>query len=100
MPDISSKGDLKWEYTRDEENNKGIKVKNKLDVIAISNTLIKQCKTIATRIGDPSGLSEAITDHKLLNARLKTKKFQESKPHRLRMAAATNKAASGIRKAR
>ena len=115
--DISSKGNLKWEYTRDEENNKGIKVKNKLDVMAILNNLIKQCNARVTHIGDPTGLSDAITDHKLLIARLKannlikaksyealerykTKKSPESKPHRLRMAATTNKVAGKMRKAR
>ena len=34
---ISSKGELKWKCTRDEENNKGVKIKNKLDVIAVSS---------------------------------------------------------------
>ena len=117
MTDIGSKGDLKREKTRDEENNKGIKVKNKLDVIAVSSNLIKQCKARVTCTGDPTGLSDAITDHKLLIARLKannliraksygaldiykTRKFLESKPHRLRMAAATNKAASKTGKIR
>ena len=119
MTDISSKGDLKWKYTRDEENNKGVKVKNTLDVVAVSSNLVKQCKARVTHIGDPTstGLSDAITDHKLLIAKLKannlikaksyealerykTRNFLESKPHRLRMAAATNKAAGKIRKIR
>ena len=70
MTDISSKGDLKWEYTRDEENNEGIKVKNKLDVISVSSNLIKQCNARVTCIGDPTGIADTITDHKLLIARL------------------------------
>ena len=50
MTDISSKGDLKWKYTRDEENNyKGVKVKNKLDAVAVSSNLVKQCKARVTR---------------------------------------------------
>ena len=117
MTDISSKVDLKWEYTRDDKNDKGIKVKDKLDVIAVSSNLIKQCRARVTCIGDPTGLSDAIIDHKLLIAslkannliraksyeeleRYKTRKFLESKPRRLRTTAATNKAASRIRKMR
>ena len=64
LTDISSKGDLKWKYTRNEENNKGVKVKNKLDVIAVSNNLIKQCKARVTHIGDPTGLSDGETEKK------------------------------------
>ena len=116
MAGISSKGDFKWKCTRDEVNNKGVKVKNKLDVIAVSSNLVKQCKARVTHIGDPTGLSDDITDHKLLIARLKAnnliraksyealerykiRKFLESKLHRLtcKMAVATNKAASKIR---
>ena len=99
MTDISSKGELKWKYTRDEENNKGVKVKNKLDVVAVSSNLVTQCKTRVTHTGDPTGLSDAITDHKLLIAKIKannlikaksyealerykTRKFLESKPQR------------------
>ena len=117
VTDISSKGEFKWKCTRDEVNNKGVKVKNKLDVVAISNNLIKQCKARVTSIGDPMNLAEGITDHKLIITRLKannligaktyeplerykTKKFLESKPHRLKMAVATNKAAGTVREKR
>ena len=89
----------------------------KLDVIAVSSDLIKQCRARVTCIGDPTGLADTITDHKLLVAKLnannlirakpyealeryKTRKFLERKPHRLRMTAVTNKAASKIRKVR
>ena len=117
MSDISAKGQFKWACTRDEKNNKGVNVKNKLDVVAVSNNLIKQCKARVTHIGDPMHLADDISDHKLIITRLKannlikaksyeplerykTKKFLESKPHRLKMAAATNKAASRIKEKR
>ena len=118
MTDISSKAGLKWEYTRDEENINGVKVKNKLDVVAVSSNLITQCRARVTHIGDPTGISDATTDHKLLIARhkannlikakssdalerYKTRRFLESKPRKLRMdAAATNTAVGKIREIR
>lgn len=117
MTDISSKGEFKWQYTRDKENNKGVKVKNKLDVVAISSNLVKQCKARVVSIGDPQNLTAAISDHELIITRLKannlikakfyeplerykTKKFLESKPHRLKMAVATNKSAGRVKQKR
>ena len=88
-----------------------------MDVVAISSNLVKQCKARVTHIGDPTGPSDDITDHKLIVARLKannliqaksyealerykTRKFLESKPHRRRMAAATDKTAGKTKKGR
>ena len=42
-PNTSSAGDLKSKYASDKGNNKGVKAKNKFDLVAVSNNLIKQC---------------------------------------------------------